>query len=74
MIHCISLFIDRHAAAEPKVREEEEVKFKEVSEAYSVLSDHKKKIRYDNGQDLEEGMGTYYYHQLTILLLFSTRY
>lgn len=54
--HCV--FLDRHASAEPKVREDEEVKFKEVSEAYSILSDSQKKMRYDNGQDLEDmGMG-----------------
>ena len=52
-------FLDRHADAEPMVREEEEKKFKEVSEAYSVLSDSRKRHRYDSGLDLEEmgGMG-----------------
>ena len=45
---------DRHVSAEPEVREEEEKIFKDVSEAYSVLSDLKKKSRYDNGHDLDE--------------------
>jgi len=50
---------DRHSGGSEEDRKEAEKSFKEVGEAYSVLSDRRKRTRYDNGQDLEEmgGMG-----------------
>ncbi|ESO12982.1 hypothetical protein HELRODRAFT_127723, partial [Helobdella robusta] len=52
--HALLHHPDRHSHATDEIKKAEEVKFKEVGEAYAVLSDPKKKARYDSGQDLEE--------------------
>ncbi|XP_028841856.1 dnaJ homolog subfamily C member 7-like [Denticeps clupeoides] len=52
-----SLWPDRHSGASAEVQKEEEKKFKEVGEAFTVLSDPKKKSRYDSGHDLEDDGG-----------------
>lgn len=46
---------DRHSAGTEEDKTEAEKKFKDVNEAFSVLSDETKKHRYDNGQDIETG-------------------
>ncbi|XP_037086026.1 dnaJ homolog subfamily C member 7-like [Pollicipes pollicipes] len=48
---------DRHSNASPEQRKEQEHRFKEVGEAYSVLSDRNKRARYDTGQDLDDADG-----------------
>lgn len=46
---------DRHANSSDDEKALHEKNFKDVNEAFSILSDEKKKSRYDNGQDLEDG-------------------
>lgn len=50
---------DRHSHDTPEKQKEEERIFKDVGEAYAVLSDPKKRARFDSGVDLDDdgGMG-----------------
>lgn len=48
---------DRHANATDEEKREQEKQFKDVGEAYTVLTDSQKRSRYDNGQDLEDNAG-----------------
>ena len=53
----LQLHPDRHAGATDEEKAEMEVKFKELGEAFEVLSDPQKKQRWDNGETLEEVNG-----------------
>ena len=44
---------DRHVSATEEEKQDHEKTFKEIGEAYGVLSDAKQKSRYDGGQDLD---------------------
>lgn len=48
---------DKNQDGTPEEKEAAEKTFKDIGEAYSVLSDPNKRRRYDSGQDLEGGMG-----------------
>merc|ERR1712186_223877 len=45
---------DRHSSASEDEKKEAEKKFKEIGEAYGVLSDPKKRARYDQGHDIDD--------------------
>merc|ERR1719394_370551 len=55
---------DRHAGATEVEKKDHEQKFKEVGEAYAILSEEKKRRMYDSGQDMEDGGGGGGFHDV----------
>lgn len=53
---------DRHASGSDEAKAKAEVMFKEVGEAFEILSDPEKKQRYDQGEDVEEINGNSHGH------------
>jgi DnaJ family protein C protein 7 len=70
--HALLHHPDRHMSATEEVKKAEEKKFKEIGEAYGVLSDAKKKARYDSGQDLEEHEGMGGFHDIDPNIIFQS--
>ena len=55
LIHyCICCPPDRHSSASAAEKAEHEKKFKELGEAYAVLTDSKKRAMHDRGQDVND--------------------
>lgn len=50
---------DRHANSSESDKKDNEKKFKDLGEAYAVLSDKTKRMRYDNGQDSQPTAGDF---------------
>lgn len=61
---------DRHSNATEEEKLEQEKKFKEVGEAYSVLSDPRKRTRFDQGLDIGDG-GGHSYHDIDPTNIFN---
>lgn len=66
---------DRHVGATDQEKEDHEKKFKEIAEAYSILSDPRKRSRYDTGQDFDQqnysSSGSSFSHQMDAAQMFK---